>query len=101
MHAARRVRDLISADGARLAGSQRAATHAFYGTEAEDAEGADLRHTLPGLVINAAGSVFWGGAGFEWLFGRTSQRYGATGTVLAAMAASLPLRNLLARAGRT
>lgn len=110
-----------------------ATSHVLYGPEAASADRPDLRHTIPGLLINAGACVFWATV-YERLFEREPGSRPAHavlgGTVVAAlaylvdyhlvpkrltpgweervsgrslamifaaMAASLPLRNLLRR----
>jgi hypothetical protein len=46
-----------------------ATSHVVYGAEAGDVVVPDLKHTLPGLAINAGASVFWATL-YERLFGR-------------------------------
>ncbi len=46
-----------------------ATSHVVYGPEASSADAPDLRHTLPGLAINAGASVFWAIV-YERLFSR-------------------------------
>ena len=50
-----------------------ASTHVVYGPEAGDVDEPDVKHTLPGLAINAGASVFWA-AVYERLFGRAVTR---------------------------
>ena len=50
-----------------------ASTHVVYGPEAGDVDEPDLKHTLPGLAINAGASVFWA-AVYERLFGHAVTR---------------------------
>lgn len=46
-----------------------ATSHVVYGPEAGDADLPDIKHTIPGLAINAGASVFWAIV-YERLFGR-------------------------------
>ncbi len=58
-----------------------ATSHVVYGPEAGDVDAADVKHTLPGLAINAGASVFWA-AVYERLFGRAGDRGGLGKSVL-------------------
>ena len=50
-----------------------ASSHVIYGPEAGEVDHPDLKHTLPGLAINAGASVFWATV-YERLFGRAITR---------------------------
>jgi hypothetical protein len=49
--------------GKREAGSAaapiNATSHVLYGDEAGEVDGVDLKHTVPGLVINTGAGIFW------------------------------------------
>jgi hypothetical protein len=57
-----------------------ATSHVIYGPGAGSVGVRDLKHTLPGLAINAGASVFWAMV-YEGIFGPTSGR-GAVGKAL-------------------
>ncbi len=50
-----------------------ATSHVLWGEEAARVERATLRHTLPGLAINASAGIWWALV-FKALFGRAAQR---------------------------
>ena len=59
-----------------------ATSHVVYGPEAGEVDVPDLKHTLPGLAINAGACVFWA-AVYEGMFGRSNTR-GSAGKALLA-----------------
>ena len=60
-------------DSGSAAAPINASTHVVYGPEAGAVDEPDVKHTLPGLAINAGASVFWA-AVYERLFGRAVTR---------------------------
>jgi hypothetical protein len=66
-----------------------ATSHVMWGDEAGAADGVDLKHTVPGLLINAGAGVFWALV-HELLLARSSSRdrtkAAATGAAVGALA---------------
>lgn len=65
-----------------------ATSHVIYGREAANADLPDVRHTVPGLAINAGASVFWATV-FERLFGRDDSRHPGMAVLGGAVVAAL------------
>jgi hypothetical protein len=57
-----------------------ASSHALWGDEAAHVEQITLRHTLPGLLINAGAGIWWALV-FQKLFGAASDRHGLPAAV--------------------
>jgi hypothetical protein len=66
-----------AACGARESGSAMAAinavSHIVWGPAASNVRAADVKHTLPGLALNAGASIFWAVL-YERLFGEAADR---------------------------
>ncbi len=65
-----------------------ATSHVLWGDEAAAADAVDLKHTLPGVVINAGAGVFWACVQ-QLLLGRVARTHGAavaSGVAVASLA---------------
>jgi hypothetical protein len=78
--------------GARQAGSAaapiNATTHVLWGDEARTADTVDVKHTVPGLLINAGAGVFWALV-HELVLGRWKNHDRATAAATGAAVAGL------------
>ncbi len=85
--------------GKREAGSAaapiNATSHVLYGDEAGTVDGVDLKHTVPGLVINTGAGIFWAFVR-ELLMSRTARptraKAAAAGAATAALAHAIDYR---------
>jgi hypothetical protein len=68
---------IVAACGARDSGSAlapiNAVSHIVWGDGASNVPVADLKHTVPGLLLNTGATVFWS-AIYEGIFGRAADR---------------------------
>ena len=62
-----------AAKGGKPIAPVNATSHVLWGGEAATAQDLDVKHTVPGVVINEGASVFWA-AIYEALFGRAAER---------------------------
>lgn len=62
------------ADGGSAVAPINATSHVIYGPDAANVDVPDIRHTVPGLAINAGACVFWA-AVYELLFGRGNEKH--------------------------
>jgi hypothetical protein len=65
-----------------------ATSHVMWGDEAGTADGVDLKHTVPGLLINAGAGVFWALV-HELLLARSHARNRATAAATGAAVSAL------------